>query len=262
MSFEVAGQSSKNVNGKTWIASQDYLDLIAANKVPGHFSVHKFGYNSAVGTTEEVIWTDGNGYSYLSAAEVLKVSSDDANDDGDPAGTGARTVTIEGLDSSWIEQSETITLNGTTAVATSNSYLRVFRAYVVASGSGGVNAGLISINDNADTVTLAEIVAGRGQTQMALWTVPAGHTLFVTNFRAAENNTKKVRVRFYARDNALSNPSWRIQAPELVVNSSSESERFPIPLRFTEKSDIEIRGEEQASGGGDVNASFDGYYET
>jgi hypothetical protein len=261
MGAEFLGQESKSVDGKIWVANQNYYDMISAGKIPEHFFIHKFGYNGAVGTTEEIIWPPGNGYTYLAAAETLQVSSSDVDDDGDPADTGARTVTIEGLDSNWEEVSDTITMNGTSSVETSVSFLRVFRAYVATAGSSETNEGLISIKDNADTVTLAQIVAGRGQSQMAMWTVPAGHTLFITQLTASESNNKRVRVRLYFCNRATANQAFRLR-DELVVNASDASRRYTIPLKFTEKTDIEIRGEEQASGGGDVNAGFEGYYET
>jgi hypothetical protein len=247
-------------NGNLFIISQNYYDAIADSKVPNHFPIDKFGTNTAVGAAEEIVWTAGNGYTYLSAAETLQVSSSDVDDDGDPAGTGARTVTIEGLDANWALVSDTITMNGTTSVETTVEFLRVFRAYVVTAGSSETNEGLISIKDNADTVVMAQIVAGRGQTQMAIWTVPANNNSFIAQIHASESNNKKAIVRFYTRDNAIANPSWRLRTSEIFVNLSDATRPLVVPLKITEKTDIEVRAV-CASTGGEVTAGFLGYYE-
>jgi hypothetical protein len=258
MSIEFFGQASRSVDGKSWVASQNYHDLISDNKVPDHHALHKFGHNANVGTTEEVVWTDGNGYTYLSAAETLQVSSDSTLDTSD--GTGARTVLLEGLDTNWEEVSDTITMNGTASVESAVSFLRVFRAKVVTAGTGETNADVINIKDNADTVLMAEIVAGRGQTEMAMWTVPASHTFFLTQVNIAEGNNKKCHVPLYTRDNAISDAAWQLKN-ENVVNLNDISVPFSLPLKITEKTDIEFRAS-ASSVGGDVNINFQGYYES
>jgi hypothetical protein len=246
-------------DGKLWVGAQNYYDLIAAGKIDDHFALHKFGHNDAVGTTEEVIWTAGNGYTYLSAAETLQVSSSDADDDGSPAGTGARTILICGLDTNWAELEETVILNGTTSVETTNSFLRVFRSYVITAGSSQTNEGLISIKDNADVVQLAEIVANKGQTEMAMWTVPADNTFFITRTYASESNNKKVTISLYTRDNTITNPAWRLRG-ENIVNLSDITATLSVPIEITEKVDIELRAT-AATAGGDVQGGFEGYYE-
>jgi len=59
---------------------------------------------------EEEIWDVGGSYTFPLSADTLAISSDDENDTS--AGTGARTVLVKGLNSSFVEISETITLNG------------------------------------------------------------------------------------------------------------------------------------------------------
>jgi hypothetical protein len=258
MSGRILGQTTKSVDGKIWIGSQDYLELIAANKVPGHFALHKFGANSNVTTGEDVVWTNLNGYTYLTSAEQLKIYSDDAADTA--AGTGARSVIVEGVDINFNEISEEKTLNGVTPVTTLNSYYRVNRAYVKQAGTGEVNAGLILIRNNADSNTLARIEIGRGQTQMAIWTVPAGHTLLVQKIYATEKAAKRVDVKIYAIDRAIANQSWRFR-DALVVNSDSAERGYKPPLRYTEKTDFQLRATSSPTAGS-VDAGFMGYYET
>lgn len=139
--------------------------------------IRKFGYNADVdaftGPDEDVIAAGGDQYwpAAAVAAASINIASSSAADAA--AGTGARNIVIQGLDADGHEQSETITLNGTTNVKPTLDYLRIFRAYVEEVGSGGVNAGNITIADG--TGTFAVIPASAGQTQQATYTIPTGY---------------------------------------------------------------------------------------
>ena len=173
---------SREVSSITRIGTSEPFELqVARGQVAYHESVYKFGNNAAVANVTETIWQQGGLYSYLSAASVLKVSSSSANDTS--AGTGARTVELFGLDGDYNEINEVVTLNGQTAVNTTQSYLRINRMIVRSAGSGGANAGVIYAGTGTVTTGVpANIYAtingdGSNQTLMALWTVPAGYRL-------------------------------------------------------------------------------------
>jgi len=115
-------------------------------------SVHetRFGDNHAVGTTEEDVWRGGGLYNWIGTPAQLKVSSSSAQDAA--AGTGARTVTLIGLDSNWATQTETVTLTGQTAVTTTSTWKRINRAYCSGTvGTGLSNAGTIYVHNSAVT---------------------------------------------------------------------------------------------------------------
>jgi hypothetical protein len=149
----------------------------------GHSTVIVFGYNPDVDTSEESIWPDGGVVPHPTVASVLKISSSSTDDAS--AGTGARTVTIVGLDGNYDQVTETVTLNGQTAVNTTNSYLYVNQFYVATAGSGGANAG--NINAGTGVVTagvpavLYDIIAtGYNNRTTAHYCVPAGYTGYLT----------------------------------------------------------------------------------
>lgn len=110
-----------------------------------------------------------------SSAESWEIVSDNVNDTA--AGTGARTVSITTLDGSYAEVTQTITLNGTTAVALTGTHLRINSATVVTAGSGGVNTGLLTIRVSGGGAARAYLSAGDGILNQCKYTVPAGHTL-------------------------------------------------------------------------------------
>ena len=249
--------SARYVDNKQRISSMPYLYDIAKGNVADHIALHKFGRNGAVGSTAEPVWTGSGAYTYLSAAEVLKVSSGDTADDY-PSGTGARTVTLIGLDTNHDEITETVEMDGagTNSVATTNSFLRIYRAYVATAGSGGTNAGLIEIKNNAATVTHARIEIGMGQTEMAMWTVPDDYTFYLTNLWASESAVASTTITLWVRPDG-----GVFQNKFTAVLSGSVLDRvYDMPFIVAAKSDIEVRAT-TPSGSGNVAAGFDGWYE-
>jgi hypothetical protein len=146
--------------------------------------VQVFGYNADIDQTEESVWPDGGVVPHPTTASVLQISSSSAADTA--AGTGARTVYIGGVDGNFNEVSETVTLNGQTAVNTVNSYRYVNYFYVATVGTGTQNAG--NINAGTGTVTAGVpavlydiIAAGYNQRTTAHFCVPAGYTGYMTS---------------------------------------------------------------------------------
>jgi hypothetical protein len=152
---------------------------VARGQIAFHSSFQVFGYNPDLDTSEESIWPDGGVVPHPTSASVLSIVSTSVNDDGDPAGTGARTVYIEGVDGDYNVVSETVTMNGTTNVSTVNSYMYVNQFYVVTVGSGGENDGEITAKVST---TLYDIIAtGYNQRTTAHYCVPAGYTAYIAN---------------------------------------------------------------------------------
>lgn len=108
------------------------------------------------------------------------------------AGTGAQQIEVAGLDHNYNFQTEIVTLNGQTAVTSTKSFLRVFSAEVVRSGSGMTNAGNIVVYKSGQGGTVAggipptltsawlRIMAGFGVGYSGLYTVPRGKTVEAT----------------------------------------------------------------------------------
>lgn len=220
-------------------------------------SVFKFGYNGTVGTSEETIWTEGGAYAYLSSASTLKISSASTADTS--AGTGARTVSVSGLDANYNEISETVTLNGQTAVNTINEYLRVNRMQILTAGSGGENAGKVyagtgTLTNGVPANKYAVIDAGENQTLMALWTVPSGYTAYIHQLnvsQAATTANKYTTVRLKVRnESAVFATKLKFDLMQQTHNS-----QYMLPIVCSEKADIEITGDSQ-SGNNTVSAEI------
>jgi len=218
---------------------------VARGQISCHKTKFKFGFNPDVDNALETVWAEGGLYGYLSAASVLKVSSSSTDDAA--AGTGARTVQLYGLDADYNEINEIVTLNGQTSVNSVNSFLRINRMVIRSAGSGEINAGVVYAGTGAVTSGVpdnkyATIAVGDGQTLMALWTVPAGHTAYLvqTDISAAcTTSNKLLNVRIVSR------PFGEVfQIKDkfgMGVGGETVTQVYQYPLKFEEKTDLEVR---------------------
>lgn len=181
---------------------------VALGKLPGYSHINKFGettnadngvatdvWDRANPTDTQAIWTAPT------TARTHQIVSSSTNDTS--GGTGARTLRIWGL-TSWSadEVNEDITMNGTSNVATANSYVIIHRMSVLTKGSSGPNVGTITATADTDSTVTAQIGAGNGQTLMAIFGVPSTKIALVErlygNLRNNTSTTASVRL--------LSNP--------------------------------------------------------
>lgn len=235
----------------------DFFLDIARNKFSTLGSNFEFGRNKASSTAEEVIWDGGGNYIFLESADTLDIVSDSVNDT--LAGTGARTLIIFGLDDNFLDINETITLNGTTPVTTVNSFLRTFRALVVTDGNEsavlGSNDGIISMSTTTGATLQARILPNNGQTLMAIYTVSAGKTAYITGISLNVGQGKQCLFRAKFRNCTIDDCSFSVKYAIDVFENTFFGE-LKVPLKVPEKTDIIFTSE--TSGAPDVTttASF------
>jgi len=142
------------------------------------------GENTDVGTGyEQLSGTDGVGLHPLIAGEDIDIVSSSAADDA--AGTGARTILVKYLDSSFNNQQQTVTLDGTTEVVmTATDITYILSAEVVTTGTGLAAAGSITIAAVTGTFVFGIIDVGATRMNGCSSMVPAGHTGYVHGFWA------------------------------------------------------------------------------
>jgi len=250
-------------------SDENFLLEVAKGNVPGHFSINKFGHNPDVDTTTdpEDVWGGGGLYGfYPTTAQSIEVISDSTNDDGSPAGTGAQTVIIYGLDSNWDRQDETVTLDGTTAVAIPGTWLRIYRVVVLTAGTVGTNAGNLTVRISGGGTTAAYIMAGDGQTQQAIYTIPNGYTgFFIKGYVGMSDggssvSRESVKFKWKARPNNGVNGAWQTKGQIEVINDGTPywQYRYGVPAgQLPEKTDIRIECVEVSADDIGVVGGFD-----
>lgn len=256
--YEVQMLSDKNGNIINSFGAASNIP-IAAGDVDGYSNIHKFGRNPSIGGAPETVWQNGGIYSYLSAASTLYVSADDDTND-NPTGTGARTVTVQGLDANFNVVEETLSVNNT---AGSVQFLRVFRAFVLSAGSLTTNDDIITVSTGAGgTGTVLATIGiigtgttfGLGQTQLALYTIPAGKTGYLTNWQVGGGTyNDSITATLLARE--LDGDAPFRSRDIMDVPGGFHTRNYAVPYRFPEKTDIEVRA--IASTGSIVSSSFD-----
>jgi len=211
--------------------------------VQGHNTVHKFGFATSVTASEVPIWNGGAAYVYPVSAGLVTLAA--------VSGTNATSnIKIVGLDANYNEIEEEVTLNATTTVTTSSTFIRVYRAYV----SNDVNLGE-QVDFYLDGNRTAVIDADENQTLMSLYTVPAGYTAYMYQLHISSgtaNPNGYIKVRLRAREPG---GVFRVRAKYTLANAVME-EAYPFPLKFPEKTDIQVTGQ-SSSGVQEIAAMFD-----
>lgn len=217
---------------------------IMQGKKGGVFKSNKLGKNSNVPSSvslanPEFITEQGGVYTGFptSDAETITISSSSTEDSA--AGTGTRTLTIIGLDENWEIQSETVTLNGTSGVATVGTYRRAHTMFQVSSGSNLVNVGTITARHTTTTANIfLTIIPSVGSSNYAVQTVPANKIGVLVNYTAdiRRGGTTNADGAFYIAD--AETGAYRYRRP-FSINVGAGIDRTPYGgVRFSEKTDI------------------------
>lgn len=168
--------------------SKDFLFEVSRGMVPYHTYVDKYGRNRDVDTGGEDIWDLGATWVAPTTSRTHSLASTSTDDTA--AGVGGKTLQISGLtDWDTAEISETVTLNGTSAVNTANTYVIIHRMKMLTWGTSGPNVGVITATAQTDATVTAQIAAGRGQTEMAILGVPSVQTAHIINYYASFNKS-------------------------------------------------------------------------
>lgn len=261
----------RNVNttkdGTLAISDQSSGLAIAIGLVSGVSFIHKFGaapdFDIADGFV--TVWDgaeDGEPYeqmvyNYSTVADIDFIS---AQDNGD-----TQKIEIQGLDANYDLVIQTKTLAGNTPVELDTYLIRVFRVKNVGSvdfgghvfcyvSGGTVTAGVPQVGADVRAV----VHSANNQTEMAVFTIPAGMTGYMRDWYASTAGAKRDSshtIRLLAR------PFGQVfqlkHTGNIDVNGTSYIKHTYVePERFAEKTDIEIRMNTSENEAG-VAAGFD-----
>jgi hypothetical protein len=200
---------------------------VARGQIMGHSTQNIYGYQPAVGQTFIPVWENATAYVYPVAATKMNL----AGSNGDTA-----SILISGLDANYNIISETLVLNGTTPVETVKSYLRI-NGMQVTVGSATNPAGVVTLKDLTNTTIYAQINAGVGRTQAAIFTVPAGYTFYLSRI---DVNTSLNGNNFATYQNKTISPTGVVQLTQQAPFAINYHTQRVMPRPFTEKTDIQL----------------------
>lgn len=185
---------------------------VARGNVPNTAAKHQFG--SAIDittsytpvTTNQVYMTK-----QVAGAVSLRIKAGgNANDTA--AGSGAREVTLVGLDETGAEVTKTVATAGASASsATTATFIRLYDAYVSSSGAYGLpgtgaHSAAITIEDSGGTADWAVISATgypHGKSHIGCYSVPLGKQAFITHYQLTMDGNKPVDFILITRENIL-----------------------------------------------------------
>ena len=220
---------------------------IARGLVPGQAYQYVQATNPDVGNTFEDLWDMTGVLSYASVGETWEILSDDANDTS--GGSGATEILITYLDNSYIKQTETKIMNGTTPVTFTATNAFRFREARVIDGGGTPNdkknAGDITIRIIGGGSERGRILAEENKTYHGHYTVPAGKTAFLIGAASNVNKNKDAEIKHLATtgDNGIFISGLPLSLYQNTVNLSGM-----VPRAIVEKSDTKFMAEAQNPG--------------
>lgn len=214
---------------------------VARGQIVGHRSVTIFGFNPDVDQTEVSVWPLQSLITRPATALQMRVSSTNINDTA--AGTGARTIVIEGLDGDYNEITETVTLNGQTFVSTTAAFLRINYTYVATAGSslsaeGDIYVGTGTVTAGVPATVYDIIKFNYNDTVTGSYTVPAGHTAYLSQglFSTGQaSGSTQVQGRLLA----FGIDGIRRTAAVTTLNNGTADYVFEYPVPFPEKTTLE-----------------------
>ena len=224
---------------------------IAAGQVDGWGWVHKFGAVPLMSTNPGYgsVWDKSDTlypWSAFSTPGVLTVATTAVNGSAVTTDDG-KTITIIGLDASFNETQDTITISGGVGTGTV-TFARVYRAFTSAD-----NTAEFRVSRGGTEVLRINI--GKAQTLMAVYTVPAGKTAYLIKGTTSIGNSGDATVDLFARFGGTG--AFRIgHTLECSMTGGQYTYEFAVPIPLPEKTDIDVRATVR-SNNCRVTAAFD-----
>ncbi len=237
-----------------------FEQLVAEGAFPKYSVVEKFGENSDVDAGPEDIWSQGGLYTFSTTADITKISSSSSSDTVD--------ITMQGLDADWNLVTQTVTLEGQTevdfsAVEGNVALIRCFRAWN-SNGTDLVGTVYIYVDDTVSsgvpqtaTKIRATIAVGAGQTEMCIYTIPAGYIGYFYGGYVAMSRSSRASASFTSRIRTYGGV-FRVASRVATVGlgASHWQYKYPIPLALPAKTDILLRCDDVEDANTGVSGGF------
>ena len=174
-------------------------------------SYHAFGKNPTTPITYEVVSSNGFYRTPQVADSIqLRIKAGSANDTA--LGTGAREITITGLNELGNVTTESLATAGTSASALSNTtWFRVFKITVTESGTyanpflTGSHAAeiILETSGGVEWTSIPFDTIGAGESQSCAYTVPSGYKAAVIDYIFSSDTDKDFQFLFTWREGVM-----------------------------------------------------------
>jgi uncharacterized protein YoxC len=178
-------------------------------------------------------------YVFNSIQNNIILSSSSASDN------SSYSILISGLDNTYSIISETLQLNGTSQVTSSNQYFRLNSLELITAPSNGLTFvnplnGDITITDASSNI-FGIIDKKSGKRCAGVYTVPDGYKLLITKLEFSEETNQGATIFLYTRNAASTNKRFNLLAKYYFSNEKREINRESNPYIINEKTDLLLR---------------------
>ena len=209
---------------KDFLWGEEFKLDVARGKARGASVVNIFGNNDSQTTEFRSVWENSNSVDYVFPPSPLQM---DVNSNAADAGV---SIKIIGLTTDYAEAEEVVALDATGISTTSTPFLRINTVVTIAGNAAN------DITVGQGSTTYAQIDAGRGRNQAAVYTVPDGCEFYlyrIDAFTADSTNQKAGRFRNFV---SLPNGVDLRVAEGSFFNNMNIQRR--LPFRYSSRTDI------------------------
>lgn len=261
------------------IKQDDFFLEMSRGNLPGKTYFHASSLVGSINNVEIVVRVEDTVLSAFvfpsNAGESMEIVSSSINDVA-VTGSGCRTVNIGYLDIDFLEQTLTVSLNGTTPVALVpinplKPIARINRMAGMTFGTGNISAGNIDVRKVGTTTSniYRRIATGDSRAKSSVFTVPANKGFFLQEWHFAASAATAghfANFKLWTNGEASVFPVLGSFTRSIILGLCQDAhvvDDFPIPLRFLPRSDIYCSVVSDA-GGAAVTAitEYYGWFET
>jgi len=202
---------------------------LARGQISWHNEVNVQGYNALHGDQFRAVWEKSNDTAYVFPASALAMTFSSSSSE-------TCTMRVFGLDADYKVKTATVTFSGGTTGTVTSGTATFFRINAMQITSGTTVGNITAANSG---VVYAQINAGTGRSQASIYTVPAGHTFYLTRAQAftTNNGSQYCTYRVYSQtiSGGVTTPLVVLSAPFTQAYASTRI----IPRAYVEKTDVQ-----------------------
>ena len=227
----------------SYFGTTDFMLEVAKGNVAGHKGVNLAGHDDTISTTIQTVGSQGTLYTYSSTADIDSISSSSASDTHD--------ITIEGLDASYAEVIQTVTLTGQTPVTLGTSLMRVNHVYNNVGTTLTATVGTVYVFVSGGTVTagVPQTAADiRGTIELlgtistehhnsSVFTIPAGKTGYIVFGKTTVTDAKAMELTFWG---GVGQSAMAV-THHIDIKDNNYDYFFKLPQAIPAQTDLEVR---------------------
>lgn len=246
---------------------------MAREHITGNEAPFFIGHNPSFSSAWEDIWAAGGDVPWLTVATKIEIISSSAADNGTTPGLGVHSVEVHGLSATGEDQKETILTNGTTAVQSDLTYIRVNKVHSEMCGTyGGSHQGNITCRVTGGGATLSllsgaegsagsSVQYGSGEAGNGFWSVPLGKVMYITrlDYQPDVSANKSMNIKLYEREDLLDvttpfSPRRELWGVDKV--NQGDNVEFPSHIKIKPLTDVFFRANATTTSALEVDLDF------